>query len=57
MGIGLTLVVLLEVIVFAFLGYAMWRALGGRTAANRKQENRRTMRPERIVMDFYGERG
>ena len=57
MGIGLTLVILAEVIVFAVLGYALWRSLGGRTKADRKQENRRAMRPERIVADFYGDRG
>ena len=57
MGIGLTLVILAEVIVFAVLGYALWRNLGGRTVADRKEENRRAMRPERIVADFYEDRG
>jgi len=57
MGIGLTLVILAEVIVFTVLGCALWRSLGGRTKADRKQENRRAMRPERIVADFYGDRG
>ena len=57
MGIGLTLVILLEVIVFTVLGAALWRALGGKTSADRKRENRRAMRPERIVADFYGDRG
>lgn len=57
MGIGLTLVILAEVIVFAVLGYALWRNLGGRTVAERRDENRKAMRPERIVADFYTERG
>ncbi len=57
MGVGLTAVIVMEVIVFAVLGYALWRNLGGRTRADRKNENRRTLRPERIVADFYGERG
>lgn len=57
MGIGLTLVILAEVIVFTILGHALWRTLGGRTRADRKEDNRRAMRPERIVADFYGERG
>ena len=57
MGVGLTLVVLAEVIVFALLGYALWRFLGGRTRADVKNENRRALRPERIVADFYTERG
>ena len=57
MGIGLTLVILAEVIVFALLGYALWRTLGGRTRSDRKAENRRVLRPERIIADFYGERG
>lgn len=57
MGIGLTLVVLAEVIVFTVLGYALWRTLGGKTRYDRKAENRKALRPERIVADFYGERG
>lgn len=57
MGIGLTLVILLEVIVFTVLGFALWRCLGGKTVSERRDANRRAMRPERIVADFYGERG
>ena len=57
MGTGLTLVILVEVIVFAILGYALWRHLGGKTRAERRMENRRALRPERILNDFYGEGG
>lgn len=57
MGIGLTLVILLEVIVFTVLGFALWRYLGGKTGSERRDENRKAMRPERIIADFYGERG
>ncbi len=57
MGIGLTLVILAEVIVFTVLGFALWRGLGGKTVSERRYENRKAMRPERIVADFYGERG
>ena len=57
MGTGLTLVILLEAIVFSILGYALWRHLGGKTRAERRTENRRVLHPERILNDFYGEGG
>lgn len=57
MDVVFALLILLEVIVFTVLGFALWRYLGGKTVSERRAENRKAMKPERIVADFYGERG
>ena len=55
MGIGLTVVILLEVVVFTILGCAFWQHLGNIVKEAQKAEDRKQLRPERILRDF--ERG
>ena len=55
MGIGLTIVILLEAGVFTILGCAFWHHLGNLVKEAQKAEGRKQLRPERILKDF--ERG
>ena len=57
MGIGLTVVILIEVLAFSVLGCAVWTHLGKRMEEVQRAECRKELNPARIVNDFYAERG
>ena len=57
MGIGLMLVIVMEVLFVTGLLCAVLAYRRRFREGCRMEENRRAMRPERIVKDFYGEGG
>ena len=57
MGIGLTVVIIIEAALFAGLGIAFWVHTGRLTEEAQRKECRKQLRPVRIINDFYGERG